>query len=64
MREIIDTTTTTKEISTTALPTTTMRPIKPVPKECGWTPWINTDQPDTGEDDGDVEDLAKIQVKF
>ncbi|XP_055937840.1 hemocytin-like [Argiope bruennichi] len=60
--KLITTTTTTAAPTTT---TTTPVPIKPVPVECGWTPWINTDTPEEGEnDDGDLEDLATIQYLY
>ncbi|XP_054708363.1 hemocytin-like [Uloborus diversus] len=35
--------------------------VLPVPVECGWTPWLNIDSPESSPDDGDYEDLAKIQ---
>lgn len=48
--------------TTTAAATTTAQiTITPVPVECGWTPWLNTDTPDVEE--GDIEDLAKIHVR-
>ncbi|GIY74808.1 EGF-like repeat and discoidin I-like domain-containing protein 3 [Caerostris extrusa] len=53
--------TTLRIIETTPTPI----PIVPVPFECGWTPWLNTDTPDVGEqDDGDLEDLSTIQYLY
>ncbi|KAG8199486.1 hypothetical protein JTE90_009334 [Oedothorax gibbosus] len=54
-------------VQTTTLPapTTTELPVTSVPVECGWTPWLNIDTPETDEnDDGDIEDLAKIQYLY
>ena len=53
---------TTEVVTTTTPETTTSIPVTPVPVECGWTPWLNIDSPDS--ELGDIEDLAKIQVFF
>ncbi|XP_035218784.1 SCO-spondin-like, partial [Stegodyphus dumicola] len=56
----------TTPVKTRLLPTTpTPVPVTPVPVECGWTPWLNLDTPESSEnDDGDIEDLSQIQMLY